>query len=198
MNKILIGITGITGDRQIAGCGKDTVSDMLAEMTHATVYGLADPIYAMVKAGFGIDGKAIDWNNHSAKNAQIEWLSTEQPVSLRSMLETLGTEWGRRHVDKDVWLKLAEKAYQESEYGLIIKDIRFPNERDWLDSVGGKLVYVYRPGNHGNATAGHASNIPLDYRRSDIMLINDCDLNELRIRVKCLCQANEWFFKHVN
>lgn len=132
----IIGLTGITGANSIAGCGKDTVAEMIRDFTGFEIYGLADPIYAMVKAGFGIDGKDIDHNSREAKNATIPWLSENRPVSLRSLLETLGTEWGREMICNDIWLKVAEQFIARAGKGVIIKDIRFPNESDWLNHIG--------------------------------------------------------------
>lgn len=189
----IIGLTGITGANSIAGCGKDTVAEMIRDFTGFEIYGLADPIYAMVKAGFGIDGKDIDHNSREAKNATIPWLSENRPVSLRSLLETLGTEWGREMICNDIWLKVAEQFIARAGKGVIIKDIRFPNESDWLNHIGGRLIYIVRPDYFGaDATASHASNKPLTGVKIDIPLINDCSLNQLRSRVESICIANDW------
>ena len=51
MKKLLIGITGRTGNDGIAGCGKDTVAEMISKQTSIPIYGFADPIYDMVKSG---------------------------------------------------------------------------------------------------------------------------------------------------
>ncbi len=195
MTKTVIGLTGTTGSNMIAGCGKDTVAEMISAIEGFKVYGLADPIYAMVKAGFGIDGKDIDWNSREAKNAQIDWLSDSEDskVSLRYLLETLGTEWGRNFICNDVWLRVAEKFIKESDTGVVIKDIRFPNEMAWLDKMGGVLIHILRPNFFNTeATKGHPSNIPLPLRERDIMLVNDSSIDVLENRVKDICSRNIW------
>lgn len=184
MKKLLIGLTGRTGSNEIAGCGKDTVASIICRHLSIQSYGFADPIYDMVKAGFGIDGKSKEWQDRAKKSAPIDWLSVEKDISLRYLLETLGTEWGREMVCSDLWARIAEKRYLESEAGLVIRDVRFQNEVDWLDRLGGILVHIIRP-NHFNpeANPNHPSNIPLFVRKYDKVIMNDDSLDELKNRV---------------
>lgn len=188
MKKLLIGLTGRTGSNEIAGCGKDTVAEIICRYVSIQSYGFADPIYDMVKAGFGIDGRSKEWQDRSKKSAPIEWLSVEHDVSLRYLLETLGTEWGREMVCEDLWSRIAEKRYLESEMGLVIRDVRFSNEVDWLDRLGGTLIHILRP-NHFNPEAdpNHPSNQPLPIRDFDKTIMNNGGLDVLRVRtIDCL------------
>lgn len=188
MKKLLIGLTGRTGSNEIAGCGKDTVAGIISRYFSISSYGFADPIYDMVKAGFGIDGRSKEWQDRSKKSAPIEWLSVEHDVSLRYLLETLGTEWGRNLVCSDLWALIAEKRYIESEAGMIVRDVRFPNEVDWLDRLGGTLIHILRP-NHFNPEAdpNHPSNQPLPIRDFDKTIMNNSGMDVLRIRtLDCL------------
>lgn len=187
--KRLIGLTGRTGTNTIAGCGKDTVAAMIALRTGYAIYGFADPLYQMVKAGFGIDGKSDEFQDRLAKAGPIPWLSTEDhPVSLRYLLETLGTEWGRTLIQSDVWLRLASKFVRECSTGVIIKDVRFPNEMEWLESEGGILIHIIRPNYFApDATEGHPSNVPLPIRNHHKVIMNDFDIDTLRSRVETMC-----------
>ena len=188
MKKLLIGLTGRTGSNEIAGCGKDTVAEMLHKDIGLPICGFADPIYDMVKAGFGIDGKSKEWQDRKVKSTPIDWLSNEKPISLRYLLETLGTEWGRNLIRQDVWTCIAEKRFYESEAGMIVRDVRFKNELDWLDRLGGTLIHILRP-NHFNPEANpdHPSNKPLDIRPQDKIIMNDSGLDVLKVRVvECL------------
>ena len=173
------------GSNTIAGCGKDTVATLIASQTGFAIYGFADPIYAMVKTGFGIDGKSEEFQDRVAKASPIPWLSSEdKPISLRYLLETLGTEWGRNYIHEDLWTRLASKFVRECLTGVIIRDVRFENEVEWLDSEGGILVHIIRPDYHApDATVGHLSNIPLAIRPRDHVIMNDCSLTLLEERV---------------
>lgn len=187
-------MTGRTGSGMIAGCGKDTVGEMICEITGFKMIGLADPLYAMVKAGFGIDGTQV---SREEKNAPIPWLSCgDRQNSIRSLLETIGTEWGRECVCNDVWTRIATQTIKNSEVGVVVRDIRFPNEVEWLDSIGGILIHIIRPHYlNPDATVGHGSNIPLPIRQEktlphkyrDRVIFNDGTLNGLRCRVEAFC-----------
>lgn len=183
MKKILIGITGRTGNDGIAGCGKDTVAEMISNQVGIPIYGFADPIYDMVKSGFGIDGKDEFWSSRKQKESSILWLSKDRDVSLRYLLETLGTEWGRNMVCSDLWTAIARRRYEQSERGLIIKDVRFGNEVEWLKVWDGVLIHVIRPNYFSEATKGHPSNIPLSIGENDLVVINDDSLEVLQERV---------------
>lgn len=182
--KKVIGLAGRTPEG-VAGAGKDTVAEMIQKETGYLNYGLADPLYAMVKAGFMIDGKTEEWQNRERKKSKIDWLSSdENEVSLRYLLETLGTEWGRDMVCKDLWLRIAFQVIKKEERGVIIRDIRFQNEVDWLDSVGGILVHIIRPNYVSkDASKNHVSNQLLDIREKDVTIMNDSSLEVLQKRV---------------
>ena len=50
-------------------------------------------------------------------------------ISPRRAYQLVGTEWGRSIKDT-IWLDIATENISK---GTIITDVRFPNERDWLD-----------------------------------------------------------------
>lgn len=105
-------------------------------------------------------------------------------MSLRYLLETLGTEWGRNLVDTNIWTAIAEQRYHKTEKGMIIKDVRFENEVRWLDLCGGILFHVLRPNFMvSEATVGHPSNNPLPIRSKDMVIMNDSSLDVLSQRV---------------
>jgi hypothetical protein len=67
---------------------------------------------------------------------------------MRYLLQTLGTEWGRTHIDTDLWVKCEqarlEKLYPEER--IVYDDVRFENEAALIRSYGGLIVHVKRPG----------------------------------------------------
>ncbi|WP_353744879.1 MULTISPECIES: hypothetical protein [Methylobacterium] len=64
-------------------------------------------------------------------------------------MQTIGTEWGRKCVGGDVWLRLAraqvERAWGEGKR-VVVDDVRFLNEADAIEAMGGFLIRVDRPG----------------------------------------------------
>jgi hypothetical protein len=75
-------------------------------------------------------------------------------VSPRRMAQTLGTEWMRNSVVSDGWLRLADEFIKVQKAlaafddvpvsGIVIPDIRFENEAEWLRNKGGALWHIVR------------------------------------------------------
>jgi hypothetical protein len=72
-------------------------------------------------------------------------------MSPRIVAQSLGTEWGRNSIHKDIWidylLNNRVKTLQETNpntIGVIIPDVRFDNELTIIKEVKGKLIRVLR------------------------------------------------------
>ncbi len=160
----LIGLTGA------AGCGKDTLaSHLLHEHPDYFIYHFADPIKNMVNELLGVDMR--QWENREWKEAVVPWLGK----SPRVLAQTIGTEWGRDIIHRDIWLLAAAQAYTCRDTllggGMIVPDVRFDNEADWIHSRGGVVVKVDRPG--VASVAAHASENGLRADKIDATVVND-------------------------
>lgn len=133
----LIGLVGRAGE------GKDTVAMHLEDEWAFTHLAFADCLAGMLHALFehtGIDGA---W--------MVERDLKEQPTALgysyRHLAQTLGTEWGRG-LDAQFWLRATELSITAGGLDgekLVISDVRFLNEAEWVRARGGVLVRVVRP-----------------------------------------------------
>ena len=132
---ILIGITGP------ARAGKSTVAHYLVEHGFAEV-SFAAPIKRAIATAFGIDIRDLELPDF--KEANLPWLGR----SPRYLLQTLGTEWGRKMVNSEVWMILAarqiERARELGHVGVIVSDVRFDNEADFILARGGLLWRIWR------------------------------------------------------
>lgn len=140
-------IVGLHGK---AGAGKDTAAQYLAEALQArqrktATMAFAEPMRAALLA-MGVPSSYI-------YNRELK----EQPVpgfgrSYRELAQTMGTEWGRTYNGDDFWIQLlAERVVVLGTAGrlpdvLLVTDVRFQNEADWIKARGGLLVHVVRPG----------------------------------------------------
>lgn len=98
-------------------------------------------------------------------------------VSVRHLLRTLGTEWGRGCIHPDVWLYCWRERIKYYS-AVIVDDVRFPNEADLVKELGGTMVRIMRPGTQTDIA--HSSEGGLDtYRRFDMTLVNAGDLQQL-------------------
>ena len=131
---ILIGIAGP------AGCGKDTVGEILKQKYNFKVISFAAPLKMIVcnLLGFGPE----KWEDR-------EWRETPNDIwdcSPRHMAQTLGTEWGRRTIKESIWLDLAFSNLNEETPNVAVTDVRFENEAIAIRSLqpGGHILHVHR------------------------------------------------------
>lgn len=106
-------------------------------------------------------------------------------TSPRNILQLFGTNFARR-IDKEVWIKLADKAYEQSG-ALIITDVRFNNEAKWIKSKNGLIVNLLRD-KVENSGDTHSSEAGIDKELIDIKIDNNGPLEELRNSVELLLE----------
>ena len=164
-----------------ARTGKDSAAQILLDLGLAQYrYGFADPIRAMLRAGLGIDFAAPDFEQK--KERHVAHLNT----SPRRLMQTLGTEWGRELVHRDIWVREAQQALMERGPGMVIADLRFENEADWVRAIDGLVVHVWR--DIAPHVGAHASERGIEIRSGDAVIANNGTLAELRDRVRALFQ----------
>lgn len=162
-------IIGIAGP---ARSGKDTLADFLVAETNGYKYNLADPMRAMLKAGFGIDLSDDYWQ--SRKEEVIPAIGK----SPRQLMQTLGTEWGRNLIGEDTWLVLAQAHLIRRGVGMIIPDIRFDNEAEWVRSRGGTIIHVRRK--NAPQVNAHTSESGIKAALGEVTIYNDGSLQDLQ------------------
>ena len=132
-------ILGIAG---LARHGKDTIANHLVQHHGFTRLAYADAIRDMLELGLGIEPRYLT----DDKETIIPWLG----VTGRKLMQSLGTEWGRQQIRQDIWLVVIGQRIQalaDETDRIVISDVRFDNEADWIRSQSrGHLWHVYRPG----------------------------------------------------
>lgn len=132
MQSKLIGITGK------AGAGKDTIADYFVKEHGYVRYSMADGLKHALNAMFG-------WTmEHWANREWKEYVDPKFGKSPRQLAQTLGTEWGRKLVNEDLWIILAEDFIRASKKPVVIPDIRFDNEANLVHGLAGELIRVVR------------------------------------------------------
>lgn len=153
-----------------AGSGKTTLAGALTErFPHVTrlkfadvLYELHDRIYSTLEA-FGI---------------------ARPPAPDRTLLQLLGTEWGRKVLGTDVWVNIARTRIlaaitADPRALVIIDDLRFPNELDVWDRERTMIIGLRCPVDLRRARAEkwaeapHVSETALDGYDSQFNLIFD-------------------------
>ena len=157
-----------------ARSGKSTAAELLLRMGAAKyAYGFADPIRRMLRAGLGIDLDLAYWQMR--KEDPMPEFGGHSP---RSLMQSLGTEWGRDLVDRHLWLTLAGKTLQQRGPGMVIADCRFDNEAEWVRANGGVVLHIER----GKAppVRAHSSEAGVPMRAGDLRIFNEADIPSLQ------------------
>lgn len=124
-------IIGLSGK---AGSGKDTLADILATNSRFIKMSFAKSLKEMSIKYFGIP-------------RDMAFSSIKEPI-VRQVLQGIG-QCFREEVDRNFWIdKLEEeillmKSISE-EKRIIITDVRYINEINWIRKKGGKLVKIER------------------------------------------------------
>jgi hypothetical protein len=163
-------IIGLTGP---AGSGKDTVAFFLNGFQRCA---LADPIRMGLSAIFELPPNT--WNDRETKEKVIPFIGR----SPRQLMQTLGTEWGRRHVSPDIWLDLMLRRWEEIKLQpvarMVVTDVRFDNEAAAIINVGGTVWRVVRP--DVAAVSAHPSEAGVSTAHIKGTIVNNGSLAELR------------------
>jgi hypothetical protein len=171
-------IIGLCGH---AGAGKDTVREILCNARGMAGAAFADPLRAMGEALLVEAGVPLAYaRDRSLKEVEMPVLL----VSWRRLLQTLGTEWGRGLRDTfwlDIMAGRVASIIDEGLPGLVISDVRFPNEARWLLDAGGELWRVDRPG--VAPVAVHVSEQHVMSLPADRVIRNDGTLAQLQAQV---------------
>lgn len=149
-------IIGLCGN---AGVGKDTAADYLCSHHGFERFAFADPLRAMIEALLLECGQDYAYiTERHLKEQPIPGLG----LSYRHLAQTLGTEWGRA-LTPDLWLRTATLCLGLPDHPIhdriVITDVRFGNEAEWVTQQQGVVARIYRPTQRVRA---HISEIELD------------------------------------
>jgi len=133
--KVVIGLGGLIGS------GKTTIARVLTQrlLLHgktSTVMSFATPLKEMMKTMLVEAGVhphiANSWvNDRIQRDVKRDLLGGN---TMRWALQTLGTEWGRDLLHKELWAWIAEGRARRAPYDVVIfDDVRFASEAKQMD-----------------------------------------------------------------
>jgi hypothetical protein len=139
-----------------------------------------------------------EWNITKQYESDAPWIaeggeSYEEPMTVRDLLQILGTEAMRDGLHKNVWVNALMADYKPTQVqwsdgpvggyedgpmpNWIITDTRFPNEAKAIKDKGGIVIKVDRPG--VGPVNGHPSEDALKDYNFDYVIHNNGSINDL-------------------
>ena len=193
MKKNIIGISGKIGS------GKDTFGELLAAQLDGRVerYALADKLRLITEIVSGIRmttthevGKPFCNEIRNYTQDQKNIIIKQFDKTIGETLQLVGTELFRNNYDNDIWVKslFNEELYDKLDNGkiIIIPDVRFVNEADYILKEGGYLIRLQGDPmdvrENSLRDLNHISETNLDdYTKFDKIIYNDKrDINILK------------------
>jgi hypothetical protein len=171
--KVLIGVHGKPR------AGKDTIAARLVQKHNLLRYGPSVPVKTTTAAMFNFPVENL--YDDSKKDTvdpfwNISYREMAQKVGKESSRDIFGEDFWMRHVDL-MWQKiLTEEVYYE---GMVLADIRYPNEVAWVKKHGGLVVFVTRENRNYVANETHAAERGLDEALADVIIPNNGTIEEL-------------------
>lgn len=193
-------ILGIGGGK---GCGKDTVADILIKHYNYRKISWADPLKEMLSEALNIplnefydrtkdDIRAVEINAEEAgklldlitesygelenyTNLRLELQNTKYE-SLRDLMQRFGTEFGRRKIDPEIWIKLTKNRVNPGDL-LIFPDVRFKGEFDAIKELGGFMMKINR--DLDNQDSHESENLDIPDSEFDFLVDNNACLSSL-------------------
>ncbi len=144
--------------------GKRKVTDVVWPLNDSAVYGLPT-------------GKAV-WTAHDGHPVKPKFMT------VREVLQFVGTELFRLQMDPDTWVKsVYRKPWAEDDI-VIVADCRFPNEAEFAKEHG-LLISIER--DTGLASDGHISETSLDtYKDYHFIIDNNGSFDDLREHLRLI------------
>ena len=198
-------IVGLVG---FIGAGKGTVADLLVERHNFFKESFANSVKDSCAAVFGWDRAMLEGDTPESRawrEQPDQWWSDKlgREFSPRLALQLMGTEAGRDVFHPDLWVHTVLRRCEQAPYNnYVIADVRFPNEINAIKDSGGVVIRVRRGDDPEWYTLARECNVynKLDIMRNaypevhysewawigahyDIVMDNNCSLDELEIRV---------------
>ncbi|BCS83311.1 putative deoxynucleotide monophosphate kinase [Cotonvirus japonicus] len=175
---VLIGLVGSKGS------GKTTGAEYLTKQCDYVEKSFADPLKEACKHLFLLDDHQVYGTQEQKETPDPRWFD----CTPRKILQYVGTDLLRNNLDNimpglgheiftrhfKLWYEAEIK--KNPNIKVVISDVRFHNEAEFIKKLGGFLIKIERPGSDNFDF--HASEIELKSIQTDIIISNVKSINE--------------------
>lgn len=177
-----------------AGAGKDTVANMMVEMSTVPTgcaggfmcTSFAFPVKEAAAQLFRLEDRhELDPHGNDIKATFDSYWG----MTVREIYQKFATEAMRQVFGDDFWIKLWKLHLNDyPNRDVVVTDVRFENEADAIREMGGVIVHIERPGDKllQGQEAAHASEAGIARGMRDYVIYNSGTLDDLRVQVEKL------------
>lgn len=134
-----IGLSGF------ASSGKTTAAKYLEQAYGFERRHIAEPLRAMLAVLMRANGISDDMiNRYLVGDLKDGVVIPELGKTSRELQISIGTEWGREHVNPNLWVDTWVRG--AGDRPSMNDSVRFPNEEDGIRELGGITILIERPG----------------------------------------------------
>lgn len=172
------------------GSGKSTIAEHLARKHGFYHLRFADPLKDMLIGLLKHYSTVEEAYCQVHEPGKKELVIPDLGLSPRSLLQTLGTEWGRQLVRQDLWTSILERRARTLFRGssVVIDDMRFWNELETVRRLNGEAWKIIRQ-DVFTVKTDHASEGELASATPDAQLLNLSSIEELLSNVDHVLSA---------
>lgn len=188
---MIIGLVGFIG------AGKGTVADILVREHEYHKFSFADALKDAVATIFTWPRGLLEGDSNASRafRERVDpWWSHKlgYEVTPRLILQKMGTEACRHGIADNIWIAALEKRIHGYD-DVVISDVRFPNEIDFVRSAGGKIVRVKRGEEPSleEQMKMHISETAWNSVVPDYVIDNDGTLQDLKDKIKLILTVDQ-------
>lgn len=159
--RVIIGFSGKIGS------GKDTAA-LIAQHAYPSMGFKRVSFADALKQAYSVM-TGIPWQNTREFKESI---CPVFKIARREVLQRMGTNALRNNFDKDIWINIVKHKY--SEGNLVISDVRFENEAQWVRDSGGVVIRIERTDDTKTIYSYHESENGV---KGDFVVKNDFGAN---------------------
>ena len=141
-----------------------------------------NPIKDITSTLFGWDRALLEGDTKESREFREKQQGKYIP---RDVLQKIGTECFRDAFNPDFWIDALESRVDTSK-NIVIADVRFKNEAEWIKSLGGVVIYLESKTRGIHTRTLHASENGLDMNDVDLIIENDGTVNALHEKLEDL------------
>ena len=188
---MIIGLVGYIGS------GKGTVGDILVRDHQYYKFAFADALKDAVSQIFVWPRGLLEGDSNASRafRERVDpWWSHKfgYEVTPRLILQKFGTEACRHGIADNIWIAALEKRIEGYE-NVVISDVRFPNEIDFVRSAGGVIIRVRRGEDPTpeELSKMHISETAWNSYDPDFVIHNEGTLDDLKVNMKTILTLEE-------